>query len=164
MSRVSREKTIKRINKRARRRGLLPSINREYSFYEIAIATRAGQAKVLGLENKGHIGIGADADIAIYDVNPEKIDPSKKYKIVQKAFEKSAYTIKEGEVVAKNGVIVKPINGRTIWVDVKLKSPTKVKPELKRKFRDYWTIEYDNYFIPESFLAFSTPISVEAEV
>jgi formylmethanofuran dehydrogenase subunit A len=35
--------------------------------------TRAGQAKALGLKNKGHLGVGADADIAIYNLNPETI-------------------------------------------------------------------------------------------
>ncbi|NIQ05587.1 MAG: formylmethanofuran dehydrogenase subunit A, partial [Candidatus Korarchaeota archaeon] len=78
MSKKAREATARRINRRARSRSLLPSIDRELTFYEIAIMTRAGQAKALGLKNKGHLGIGADADIAIYDMNPETTDPSKK--------------------------------------------------------------------------------------
>ena len=164
MSKSSREKMLKKINKRARRRGLLSNIEREYSLYEIAITTRAGQAKALGLRHKGHLGIGADADIAIYNLNPEKFELSKKPKSVRKAFAKSAYTIKEGYIVAKDGVIVKSITGRTIWVNVKVSSPVDVKPEFKRKFRDYWTIEYDNYFIPDNFLTVSAPISVRAEV
>ena len=41
-------------------------IDREYSLSDIAIITRAGPAKILGLENKGHLGAGADADITVY--------------------------------------------------------------------------------------------------
>ena len=164
MSKSAREKMLKKINKRARRRGLLSNIDREYSLYEIAIATRAGQAKALGLKHKGHLGIGADADIAIYNLNPEKFELSKKPRHVRKAFEKSAYTIKDGDIVSKDGVIVKSITGRTMWVNVKVSSSMDIKPEFKRKFKDYWTIEYDNYFIPDKFLTVSSPISVRAEV
>jgi len=164
MSRNARDITMKRINKRARHKSLLPSIKREYSFYEIAIVTRAGQAKSLSLTQKGHLGIGADADIAIYNINPELVDPSRKYKVVRKAFENAAYTIKNGEIVAKDGKIVKSVRGKTFWVNPQLSSPMEVADDMKRKFREYWTVEYENYSIPESFLAASAPISVKAEV
>lgn len=164
MSRKARDRTMKRISKRARHKSLLPSIEREYSFYEIATITRAGQAKSLSLTQKGHLGIGADADIAIYNVNPELVDPSKKYKVVRKAFENAAYTIKNGEVVAKDGEIVKAVHGKTFWVNPQLSSPIEVADDMKRRFREYWTVEYENYSIPESFLTASAPISVKAEV
>ena len=164
MSRVARERTIARISKRARRKSLLPNIEREYNFNDIAIVTRAGQAKALGLNQKGHLGIGADADIAVYAVNPKRIDPSKEYKKVQKAFENSAYTIKGGEIVAKDGKILKSMKGKTIWVNVGLSSPMEFKPDLKRRFREYWSVEYENYFIPENYLAVSAPVSTKAEV
>lgn len=164
MSKIARERTIKRINRKARRRSLLSDIEREYSLYEIAIATRAGQAKALGFKQKGHLGVGADADIAIYDINPKRIDPSKEFRKVRRAFERSAYTIKNGRIVVKDGAIVQSFNGKTIWVNVKTSSPMEVTPDLKRRFRDYWTVEYENYFIPEDYLAVSAPVSAEAEV
>ena len=164
MSRNARDLTMKRINRRARHKSLLPSIKREYSFYEIAIVTRAGQAKSLGLTQKGHLGIGADADIAIYNINPELVDPSRKYKVVRKAFENTAYTIKNGEIVAKDGKIAKPVRGKTFWVNPQLSSPIEVADDMKRRFREYWTVEYENYSIPESFLTASAPLSVKAEV
>jgi formylmethanofuran dehydrogenase subunit A len=164
MSNVARKRMMKRINKRARRRSLLPSIDREYSFYEIVTVTRAGPAKALGLNKKGHLGQGADADVAIYDINPKMVDPSKEYKAIRKAFSRAAYTIKDGEVVVKDGEIVRPVQGRTFWVDVKLSSPIKPTEELKRKFREYWTVEYENYPIPEDYLKASVPITVEARI
>jgi formylmethanofuran dehydrogenase subunit A len=163
MSRKARAKMVKRISRRARRKSLLPSIDREYNFFDIATVTRAGQAKALGLAWKGHLGVGADADVAIYGVNPEQVDPSKKYKSVRKAFKASAYTVKGGEIVAKDGKIVKPVYGRTYWADVQLSSPFEVTEHLKRRFREYWTVEYENYLIPENFLHASAPIQVQAE-
>jgi formylmethanofuran dehydrogenase subunit A len=164
MSRKAREATLKKINPRARSRSLLPSIGRELNLYEVAVMTRAGQAKALGLKNKGHLGIGADADIAIYNVNPEKTDPSRKYKAVRKAFKKAAYTIKDGKIVVKNGEILRHVEGATMWLDVQTSQPVKITEEMKRKFREYWTVEYENYPVTENYLEISHPINVKADV
>lgn len=164
MSKKAREASMKRINPRARNLSLLSSIDRELTFYEIAIKTRAGQARALGLKNKGHLGVGADADIAVYDVNPEKTDPSRKYRSVRKAFRKAAYTIKGGEIVSRNGEIVRHVDGSTMWVDVKVSEPTEVKDDLKKRFKEYWTVEFENYPVANECLKASNPIPVEAAV
>ena len=164
MSRKAREAALNRINPRARNRSLLPSIDRELGFYEIAIVTRAGQARALGLKNKGHLGVGADADVAIYNVNPETIDPSRKYKTVRKAFKNAVYTVKGGEIVAKNGEILKHIEGTTMWLDVQVSKPIEITEEMKRRFREYWTVEYENYPVTEKYLEVSHPITVKADV
>ena len=164
MSKKAREATLKKINPRARSRSLLPSIDRELNFYEIAIMTRAGQAKALGLKSKGHLGIGADADIAIYNVNPETVDPSRKYKTVRRAFKRAGYTIKNGKLVVKNGEILRHVEGATMWLDVQTSEPVKISDEMKRKFREYWTVEYENYPVTENYLEVSNPIIVRASV
>jgi formylmethanofuran dehydrogenase subunit A len=164
VSKKAREATLRRINPRARSRSLLPSIDRELSFYEIAIMTRAGQAKALGLRNKGHLGVGADADIAIYTVNPEKTDASRKYKTVRRAFKRAAYTVKGGKIVVKNGEILKHVEGATMWLNVQSSEPAKISDEMKRKFREYWTVEYENYPVAEDYLKVSNPITVEASI
>jgi len=164
MSKKAREATLKKVNPRAKSRSLLPSIDRELSFYEIAIVTRAGQAKALGLKSKGHLGIGADADIAIYNVNPETVDPSRKYKTVRRAFKRAGCTIKGGKLVVKNGEILRHVEGATIWLDVQTSEPVKISDEMKRKFREYWTVEYENYPVTENYLEVSNPIIVGASV
>ncbi len=164
MSRKAREAALNRINPRARNRSLLPSIDRELGFYAIAIMTRAGQAKALGLKNKGHLGVGADADVAIYKMNPETIDPSRKYKTVRKAFKQAAYTIKGGEIVVKNGEIMQHVKGATMWLDVQVSNPVEITDEMKRRFREYWTVEYENYPVTENYLEVSHPITVKANV
>ncbi|HKZ95033.1 MAG TPA: formylmethanofuran dehydrogenase subunit A [Candidatus Bathyarchaeia archaeon] len=165
MSRTAREKLLNKVSKRARHKSLLPTIDREYTFYELAIATRAGQAKSLGLSNKGHLGVGADADIAVYNVNPEQVDPSKQYKLVRKAFKKAAYTIKDGQIVVRDGEIVKPVDGRTFWVKPELSNPKmEMSPRLKEAFEDYYTVQYENYIVPEHHLTNSHPIHIRTEV
>jgi formylmethanofuran dehydrogenase subunit A len=164
MSRKAREATMKRINPRARSRSLLPSITREMGFYELAIMTRAGQARALGLEDKGHLGVGADADIAIYNVNPETTDPARKYKTVRKAFKHAAYTIKNGEIVVKNDEIIKHVEGATVWLDVQTSERAETTEEMKRKFREYWTVEYENYPVTEEYLEISHPKTLKADV
>jgi formylmethanofuran dehydrogenase subunit A len=164
MSKKAREATLKRINKRSRSRSLLPSIDRELGFYEIAVMTRAGQAKALGLQKKGHLGVGADADIAIYNVDPEKIDASRKFRTVRKAFKKAAYTIKGGEIVSRNGEIVKHVDGATMWLDVKVAEPAEITGDMKKRFKEYWTVEYENYPVTDEYLKKPNPIAVEAKV
>ncbi len=163
-SRKAREATIKKINPRARSRSLLPSIDRELSFYEIAIMTRAGQAKALKLKNKGHLGVGADADIAVYNTDPETTDPSEKHKTVRRAFKHAAYTIKGGKIVVKNGEILEHVEGATMWLDVQVSEPVKITEDMKRRFREYWTVEYENYPVTENYVEVSHPITVKADV
>jgi len=167
MSRKAREATLKRINKRAKARSLLSSIDREFTFYEIAVVTRAGQARALGLKNKGHLGVGADADIAIYDIDPKRVDPSSDYKVVRRAFSRAVYTIKGGEIVVKGGEIVKTLDGRTYWMNFESHPEgvlSRASADLKRRFKEYWTVEFENYFIPERYLKKSMPIKVEMGV
>jgi len=170
MSSRAREKVLNMINKKARKRSLLQGIDREYDLYDVAVVTRAGQAKALGMKSKGHLGLGADADIAVYDLNPKVTDCSRDYWTVRRAFEKTAHTIKGGEVVAKNGVITKSVTGKTMWADTGASSCAEdafcpeVLRDLKKRFREYWTVEMENYVIPESYLKSSAQIRVKPEV
>jgi formylmethanofuran dehydrogenase subunit A len=164
MSKEARKATMKRLNPRARSRSLLPSTSRELTFQDIAIMTRAGQAKTLGLDNKGHLGVDADADVAIYDVNPKTTDPSQQYKAVRKAFKHAAYTIKGGKVVVKQDRIVQQVTGSTIWLDLQTSEPAEINEDMKRRFREYWTVEYDNYPVSDHYIESSQPVTVRTRV
>ncbi|MFB3888565.1 MAG: formylmethanofuran dehydrogenase subunit A [Candidatus Bathyarchaeia archaeon] len=164
ISKKARMATLKRCHKKAQKKSLLPSLKRELSLYELAIVTRAGQAKALGLKKKGHLGVGADADAAIYDINPETTDIARKYKAVRRAYGHAAYTIKDGTVVVKDGEIVQQVGGRTMWLDVQTAQRMQVDDDLKRHFREYWTVEYDNYPVFDHYLKVPDPITVEARV
>ena len=66
--------------------------------------------------------------------------------------------------MVKDGEIVKTVPGKTFWVDVKVSSPMRPTEDLKRKFREYWTVEYENYPIPEDYLKASAPITIQARI
>jgi formylmethanofuran dehydrogenase subunit A len=164
-SKKAREATLKHCNKRAQKKSLLPSIDREMTLYELAIMTRAGQAKALGLKHKGHLGVGADADVAIYNINPETLDIAAKFRTARKAFKHAAYTVKGGKIVVKDGEVVdNTTTGKTMWLDVQTKDPCVVDEEMKRKFRQYWTIEYDNYPVFDHYLRAPEKLTVKASV
>lgn len=166
MSKKARQKQLDKINLRAKRRTALESLDREYSFSEITVLTRTGTARLLGLDNKGHLGVGADADLAIYNIDLSKIDPAIEYYNVRKALRKADYTIKDGEIVVKDGEVVKSVQGKMYWVDVKVSDDLakSVESELREKFRDYYTIQMNNYIIAEKNIVNSTPVRVKAEV
>jgi formylmethanofuran dehydrogenase subunit A len=164
ISKKARMATLKKCHKKAQKKSLLQSIDREMSLYDIAVVTRAGQAKALGLKNKGHLGVGADADIAIYNINPETTDIAKKYMSVRRAFGNAAYTIKSGQIVTKDGEVVSHVDGKTMWVNVQTTKPVKVDDEMKRKFKQYWTVDYDNYPVSDHYIKVQDPIIVKASV
>ena len=161
-SKKARMATLAKCHKKAQKKSLLPSIQREFSLYELAIVTRAGTAKALGLTNKGHLGVGADADIAIYNINPETLDITKKYKTARRAFGRAAYTIKDGKIVVKDGEVVQHVDGRTMWLDIKNVEHVKVDEDMKKRFKQYWTVEFDNYPVFDRYVKVSDPITVKA--
>jgi formylmethanofuran dehydrogenase subunit A len=155
--------TLKNCHAKAQKRSLLPTLDRDLTLYELAIMTRAGQAKALGLKNKGHLGVGADADVAIYNINPETTDIAQKYKPVRRAFGNAAYTIKDGKVVVKDGEVIQHVDGRTMWLDVKTTEEVEIDDEMKRKFKEYWTVEYDNYPVMDHYIKVPDPITIKAD-
>ena len=104
MDRDFRAEKLAQVHPRVLKHSQLADLTREYSLNEIAIITRAGPAKILGLANKGHLGVGADADICIYS-------PDANY---QKMFELPWMVIKAGHVLIEDTEIRQTVNGQTI--------------------------------------------------
>jgi formylmethanofuran dehydrogenase subunit A len=100
-----RREQLATVNRRALRACSLPDLDREYSLAEIAIITRAGPARMLGLRDKGHIGPGADADVTVYtpDANYEQM------------FAWPTMVIKAGEVVIEDGEFRETTVGKTLY-------------------------------------------------
>jgi formylmethanofuran dehydrogenase subunit A len=153
MSREARTNIMLEMNKAVMRRTTLANIYREYTFNEIATVTRAATAKALGLKDKGHLGPGADGDVSIYDLDPTSWRPSM-FLELEKAFAKAAYTIKDGEVVVKDGEVKATPLGTTFWVDVKVPQNVEAEfmKELTSDFNDYYTISLNNYPVEEAYL------------
>jgi len=152
MSKKMREKELERVSPYVQKATNLPAIDTEKTLEEVIHMTRDLPAKILGLEDKGHLGVGADADIAIYDINPLEIDPSNDYELINKAFRRAMYTIKGGEIIVKDGELVKEVWGKTYWVDVRGKVELEaIKADLEDYFK-YYSIELQNYGVEERWI------------
>ncbi len=106
MDRGHRADALKALPDRVRARSGLGDLSREYTLSEIAVITRAGPARMLGLARKGHLGPGADADVTIYAPDDDK----------QRMFALPRYLIKGGEVVLDDGELRRWPEGRTLHV------------------------------------------------
>ena len=94
----------------------------------------------------------------------KNIDLSNEYKLIQRAFTSTAFTIKNGRVVSKKGVLKDYEKGSTIWSDVHLSDPLLIDEAFRNQFRSYWTVEYENYLVSKEYLHLSNPIKVEAQI
>ncbi len=85
----------------------LRDLAREYSLSEIAVITRAAPARILGLERKGHLGPGADADVTVYAPDDDR----------RRMFALPRYVIKAGAVVVDDGELRSSPLGATLVVE-----------------------------------------------
>jgi formylmethanofuran dehydrogenase subunit A len=138
----------------------LASMDRELTLYEIAMMTRAGPAKCLGLSAMyGGLKPGMEADVAVYDFNPDKVtDPE----LIEKAFSAASTVIKSGTLVVSNGEVVSDGNKRTLWVNVKVNENPQVVRDVREKFLKYYSVNQGNYEVAPHYLSNQMVIEVDA--
>lgn len=107
MSREARAEAIARLPQDAVALTTLPSIDREYSFEEIAIMTRAAPAKLLGLTDRGHLAEGGLADVAVYTPDRD----------IAKMFRAAHLVFKDGELVVRDGRVTNYRWGKILKVN-----------------------------------------------
>jgi len=140
MERDYRAEVLETLPTRARKRTILAELEREYSLYEIAIVTRAGTARALGLKRKGHLGVGADADVAVYAPQADRAE----------MFSRDRYVVKDGRVVVRDGELVEVFPGRTFCV-----APSwdqRIEAEVRVHFERAYTVAFDNYPVQDEYL------------
>jgi formylmethanofuran dehydrogenase subunit A len=127
MSRDLRTKWISELPPEAMAVTTLPSITREYSLYEITAMTRAAPAKLLGLTDRGHLGTGAVADVAVYDDFPDRAQ----------MFRAAALVFKNGDLVVRDGHVTHSSRwGRALAV-----VPERDQA-MDRRMKDYYEERY----------------------
>jgi formylmethanofuran dehydrogenase subunit A len=132
-----RSEVLGRLPPRVRARSGLADLTREYSLAEIAIITRAGPARILGLTQKGHLGPGADADLTIYNPDIDK----------ERMFSCPRYVIKAGTVVVEDGELRTSPQGKTLYMAPPY--DTNLSADLKAWFSRYSSIQFANYAVRE---------------
>ncbi len=135
MDKSYRDNEFEKINKQAQKNSVLKNLKREYSLYDIAILTRAGPAKVLGLTNIGHLGLGAKANITVYNDKQDK----------EEMFEKPFMVLKDGEIIVKNGNIQKVFNGKFYTAETDYDKS--IEKEIKSYFEKYMGRRMENFKI-----------------
>lgn len=108
----------------------LREIGRELSLYDIAIMTRAGPAKLLGLTDRGRLGVGAAADIAVYREQADR----------EAMFATPEYVFKDGTLVARRGRLEAVPTGGTHFVEPDY-DPA-IEKTLERHYREHMSIDW----------------------
>jgi len=129
-----RKEQVRRLPAAAQQRIVLADLDRQYTLSEIAIITSAGPARALGLAQKGHLGVGADADVAIY---PETADEG------GSLFSYPRYVLKGGEIVVEEGDIVAVREGREFIVQPVYDS--QIEEFIRPLFQQVYTMSFENY-------------------
>lgn len=140
MDRDYREEVFASLHPSTASRTWVKELRREYTLQDIVIITRAGPAKALGLTNKGHLGIGADADLAIY--------PKKENK--EEMFSSPAYVIKDGKPVVNQGKIVAQTFGKTLFVEPYFEPW--IEKEISCEFAGLYSVSLANYPVELEYL------------
>ncbi len=151
MDRGFRDDQLSRANQKAiKRTALLDGLDREYTLNEIAIITRAAPARRLGLKHKGHLGIGADADVTVYHDRPDDRE---------EMFATPRYVIKGGELVVEEGDLRRVDEGRLLSSSAPY--DREIDRVLKPLFADRYTVSFDHYPVRDPALR-EPAVTVEA--
>ncbi len=141
MDRGYRKEQMAHVNQKALDRSALRDCQeREYSLSEIAIITRAGPARLLGLTDKGHLGVGADADVTIYEEDEDK----------EKMFSAPRYVIKDGELIIEDHELRADHQGRLLHVAPDY--DPQIEQVIEPFFEDFYTIRFANYPVDDRYV------------
>ena len=134
MDRAYRDEQLARVEKRLLAgSALADGLSREYSLTEIAIITRAGPARLLGLTTKGHLGVGADADVTVYVPDENRAT----------MFSTPRYVVKGGILVVEEGELRRaPVGCR---LHVRPAFDSHITRDIERYFEQYGTVRFANY-------------------
>jgi len=102
MNKAFRDEQLARLHPDVAAQSPLREIARELSLYEVAVMTRAGPARLLGLQDRGHLGVGAAADITVYREGGD----------IEAMFTTPRWVFKDGTLVARDGrLVATPVGG-----------------------------------------------------
>jgi formylmethanofuran dehydrogenase subunit A len=128
-----RRERVRALPEAALSRIFLDELDREYTLREIAIITSAGPARALGMKNKGHLEVGADADVAIYNEKPDG----------EMLFRYPRFVVKGGNLAVEEGEIRALEDGREFVVQPSFNAD--IEGYLRERFEEQYTMSFENY-------------------
>ncbi len=128
-----RKAMLQTVNPSVLHHSTLADLTREYTLNEIAIITRAAPAKILGLRDKGHLGVGAEADLTVYT-------PDENYETM---FSLPLMVFKGGEILIEDSEIRKTVFGKTISVPVEYDHDS--DPHIETWFDRHYSIRSSSF-------------------
>ncbi|MEM7542406.1 MAG: formylmethanofuran dehydrogenase subunit A [Pseudomonadota bacterium] len=135
MDRSFRNDMLSTIHPDAAAASRLGSIDREYSLYEIATMTRAAPARSLGLQDYGSLGVGARANITVYNDHANR----------ERMFAKPRLVFKEGELIVENGKVCQTVWGTTHMSDASYDNA--ISKDLDAYFDRYMTMKKEHFAV-----------------
>lgn len=128
---------LSQLNPQAVEMSLLKELKKEFSLYDVAIMTRTAAAQMLGLKDRGHLKIGAMADIAIYHPQADK----------EAMFNRADFVFKNGELVIKNGEVQARKNGTTQTIQTYFDS--QIKHDVQAYYDQFYNLKLHNFQVED---------------
>ncbi|MDT7838294.1 formylmethanofuran dehydrogenase subunit A [Aquabacterium sp. OR-4] len=135
MDRSFRNEQLARLHPDVAAHSALGEITRELTLREIAIMTRAGPARLLGLRDRGHLAPGAAADIAVYRDQPDR----------ERMFATPQWVFKDGALVAEAGRLLAMPVGGTHFVEPEYDRG--IERVLRRHWARHGSVNFDHQAI-----------------
>jgi formylmethanofuran dehydrogenase subunit A len=132
MDQPFRDERLARLHPEVAAASALPSITRELSLEEIAILTRAAPARLLGLQERGRLAVGAAADIAVYRVQADR----------EAMFRTPTHVFKDGTLVARDGRVTATPVGGTHFVEPGFDRA--IEKTLRRHWQAHGSTDFDH--------------------
>lgn len=139
MDKDFRSAWFEQVNIKALELTMLPQLEREYSLYEMAIMTRAAPARLLGLSDRGHLGDGAIADVAVYSDLSDR----------ETMFSSADLVFKSGELVVRDGQVIHNPRGAIHAIRPGFDCSS-VEKSLQSYFDQFYTLKLNNFKVNES--------------
>jgi formylmethanofuran dehydrogenase subunit A len=108
MDKPFRDEQLARLHPEVAAHSALKHMTRELTLAEIAIMTRAAPARLLGLRDRGQLGIGAAADVTVYRQQAD----------AEAMFAAPGWVFKDGRAVVRAGRVVATPTGAVHFAEV----------------------------------------------
>ncbi|MEM6366237.1 MAG: formylmethanofuran dehydrogenase subunit A, partial [Planctomycetota bacterium] len=133
-----RETALAEIDPDAAAATQLSGMNRTYDFTEMATMTRWAPAKILGLDDRGHLSPGALADVVVYQRDDD----------IETMFAEPSLVFKHGQMTRKDGAQItnsEALPDRTLRADPPIDAS--VMPMLIERHRQHACFQMENLWI-----------------